>query len=70
MENDKATLEWLNSQTNAKTRENYAYAFPFFLKFMQKTGDENDIWKNRQPGSGAPGLILLPGVCRCNRKPC
>ncbi|MCJ7560080.1 hypothetical protein MUO79_05620 [Candidatus Bathyarchaeota archaeon] len=40
MENDKATLEWLNSQTNAKTRENYAYAFPFFLKFMHKTGDE------------------------------
>jgi hypothetical protein len=40
MENDKATLEWLDSQTSAKTRENYAYAFPFFLKFMQKTGSE------------------------------
>jgi hypothetical protein len=39
-ENDKATTEWLDSQTSAKTRENYAYAFPFFLKFMQKTGNE------------------------------
>jgi hypothetical protein len=42
----KSTLEWLNAQTNKKTKEGYSTNFPFFLRYMSEqlkhnvTGDE------------------------------